>query len=65
MNPDSKPMTCHQFQDQLADLIGSGADPASHSHVATCGKCRSLLEELESISDAARRGIPVPEKEEW
>lgn len=52
---DPKSMTCEEFQAQLSDLVGSGADVASHPHIKDCDICRQLYEELQTIADAARQ----------
>jgi hypothetical protein len=67
MNPDSNNMTCHEFQGKLADLIGSGADVASHPHYVTCEQCQALLAELETIAEAARQLLPIqqPKEDLW
>lgn len=67
MKPDSKAMSCEEFQAQLADLIGSGADLQRHPHLQTCETCRQLLRELETIAEAARQLFPIqpPEDNLW
>ena len=52
-------MSCEEFQEQLAGLIGSGADASSHPHVQTCELCRAFINELEAIAAAARELFPV------
>ncbi len=66
MTGDPNEMSCQQFQAQLADLIGSGEDAASHPHLMTCANCRALLADLQTIADAARELLPVqqPDDEE-
>jgi hypothetical protein len=54
MTTDSK-MTCEEFQAQLSDLVGSGADVGNHPHIQDCAICRQLYEELQTIADAARQ----------
>jgi hypothetical protein len=54
-----KNISCEEFQEQLAELIGSGADAASHPHVQSCDLCRAFLAELEAIAAAARELFPV------
>ena len=49
-----KSLTCAEFQEQLPELIGSGADASSHPHVLKCDLCRAFLAELEAIAAAAR-----------
>jgi hypothetical protein len=59
MTDDRKDMPCAEFQNQLAELIGSGADVSSHPHVQNCDLCRAFLTELEAIAAAARELFPV------
>ncbi len=56
---DPKNMTCEEFQAQMAELIGSGEDVSAHPHVQSCTLCRALLNELETIAEAARQLFPV------
>lgn len=56
---DLKNMTCEEFQEQMADLIGSGVDASAHPHVQSCALCRALLNDLETIAEAARQLLPV------
>jgi hypothetical protein len=60
-------MTCAEFQDQMAELIGSGADPNAHPHYQDCADCRALLADLQTIADAARQLFPSeePPDEVW
>jgi hypothetical protein len=52
-------MSCEEFQEQLPELIGSGADASAHPHVQSCELCRAFLGELEAIASAARQLFPV------
>ncbi len=61
MTVDPKEMSCAEFQDQLAELIGSGADASTHPHILNCEDCRKLLSDLQTIADAARQLFPVQE----
>jgi len=54
MTSDPTPLTCAEFQAQLADLIGSGENAAAHPHATNCPLCRTLLNDLETIAAAAR-----------
>jgi hypothetical protein len=54
-----KNMSCEEFQAQMADLIGSGADASAHPHVQSCDLCRAFLADLEAIAAAARELFPV------
>ncbi|MGA2569521.1 MAG: hypothetical protein ABSF23_03300 [Terracidiphilus sp.] len=60
-------LSCAEFQAQLPELIGSGADAAAHPHVQGCERCRALLADLESIAEAARQLFPSvePPDEVW
>jgi len=55
MTTDPKSLTCEEFQAQLSDLVGSGADIRNHPHIQDCAICRQLYEELQTIADAARQ----------
>jgi len=59
MIDNRKDMACEEFQNQLAELIGTGADASSHPHVQSCDLCRAFLGELEAIAAAARELFPV------
>ncbi|MDR3791872.1 MAG: hypothetical protein P4L03_00695 [Terracidiphilus sp.] len=67
MSGDPSPITCAQFQAQLPELIGSGADLSNSPHLAGCPLCRALLADLEAIAEAARQLLrPVePPDELW
>jgi hypothetical protein len=52
-------MTCAEFQAQLPELIGSGANLADNEHLRSCELCRALLADLETIAEAARQLFPV------
>jgi hypothetical protein len=60
-------MSCAEFQAQLAELVGSGADASAHPHILSCENCRKLLSDLESIAEAARQLLPIeePRDELW
>jgi hypothetical protein len=55
MNEKTNMLSCVIFQARLPELIGSGANISDHSHLRTCINCRCLLNDLESIADAARQ----------
>jgi hypothetical protein len=67
MTGDPGNMSCAEFQAQLPELIGSGADVSAHPHLRSCDRCRALLAELETIADAARQLFPSvePPEEVW
>lgn len=54
MPEDASQLSCKEFQDQLAELIGSGADVQDHPHARACSTCRELLLDLETIAEATR-----------
>ena len=58
MTNDPTKMSCAEFQAKLPELIGSGADAASHPHIQNCELCRALLADLETIAEAARQLFP-------
>ena len=61
MTQDPKSMTCHEFQAQLPDLIGSCENLADHPHLRQCPLCRALLTDLKTIAEAARELLPIVE----
>lgn len=67
MSNEKKEMTCAEFQAQLPELIGSGADASNDPHIQSCELCRALLADLETIAEAARQLLPVvePPDELW
>jgi len=67
MTMDPKSMSCEEFQAQLSDLVGSGADVESHPHIEKCEICRQLYQELQIIADAAKQLFPdqQPEDNLW
>jgi hypothetical protein len=68
MTVDSKSMSCEEFQSQLADLIGSGANVVDHPHIRECkNNCLRLYEDLQTIADAAKQLFPdqQPEDNLW
>ena len=60
-------MRCAEFQAQLAELIGSGANASAHPHIQSCENCRKLLSDLTTIAEAARQLLPIeePRDELW
>ena len=67
MTIDPKSMSCEEFQSQLAELVGSGADVANHPHIRECENCRRLYQDLQTIADAAKHLFPdqQPEDDLW
>ena len=58
MSSDSRTLSCHDFQEQLPELIGS-EELQNHPHYVSCERCRALMADLESIAEAARQLLPV------
>lgn len=67
MTRDPQFMTCQEFQEQMAELIGSGEDVNNHPHLRACATCRALLADLQTIAAAARELLPVepPAEDLW
>jgi hypothetical protein len=61
MTEEANPMTCHEFQAQLPEMIGSGQSLAAHAHLQHCALCRALLADLETIAEAAHSIFPIVE----
>jgi predicted anti-sigma-YlaC factor YlaD len=61
MTQEANPLTCHEFQAQLPEMIGSGESLAAHAHLQNCALCRALLADLETIAQAARLIFPIVE----
>ena len=59
MIDNRKDMSCEEFHEHMAQLIGTGADASAHPHVLSCDLCRALLADLETIAAAARELFPV------
>jgi hypothetical protein len=59
MNEQTNKMTCEEFQAQMPELIASGENASAHPHVRECDLCRALLQDLETIAEAARQLFPV------
>jgi hypothetical protein len=59
MNDHTTKMTCEEFQSQMPELIASGENASEHPHVRECDLCRALLQDLETIAEAARQLFPV------
>jgi predicted anti-sigma-YlaC factor YlaD len=57
-------MSCAEFQAQLSDLVGSGADVENHPHIQECDICRELYEQLQTIAEAAKQLFPDQEPED-
>jgi hypothetical protein len=65
MTGDPNNISCQEFQEGLAELVGSG-DAASHPHLKTCANCRALLADLQAIADAAKQLLlEQPDEELW
>ncbi len=59
---------CVAFQNQIADLLGSGEELQNHPHMIGCERCRAFVKDLEYIAEAARQLMPIeaePRDELW
>jgi len=68
MTVAQKSMSCEEFQGQLAELVGSGADVVNHPHIRECkSNCLRLYEDLQTIAEAAKQLFPdqQPEDNLW
>lgn len=67
MSGDRENMTCQEFQEQLAEMIGAGVDVSNHPHLRSCENCKALLKDLQTIADAAKQLLPIeqPKEELW
>jgi serine/threonine protein kinase/Tol biopolymer transport system component len=50
-----------ELEKMLADQLGREAEKAVLAHVATCSRCRKVLEELNSIADPRAAGLAPPD----
>lgn len=64
MTSNRSNISCADFQAQLPELIGSGANVSAHPHIENCELCRALLADLETIAEAARQLFPAVEPRE-
>ena len=65
MSTKGRKLTCHEFQNFVAELNSSGADPEDaerHPHAKGCAVCRQFIKDLETIAEAARSLFPNERK---
>ena len=55
---------CAEFQALMSKRIEAGEDLQSFPHMLTCERCRSLVQDLEYIAEAARQFFPREEEVE-
>jgi hypothetical protein len=53
---------CAEFQALMPKRIGAGEDLQTFPHMLTCERCRSLVQDLEYIAEAARQLMPIEEE---
>ena len=51
MNADANQLSCIEFQNQLCELIESGADLSNHPHVKICERCKAFLRDIRRIAE--------------
>jgi hypothetical protein len=54
MPEDASKLTCEEFQNQLAELLASGADIANDPHAKTCEGCCGFIRDLYRIAENSR-----------
>ena len=54
MSEDLRNLTCEEFQNRIAELVGSGAKVEDHPHVKVCAICSQLLHDLKAIAENSR-----------
>ena len=64
MSSSQQNLSCAEFQDRLAEMIGAGENVSSHPHMQDCELCRAFVGELEAIAQAARDLFPAVEPPE-
>ena len=52
--PNSKNMTCAEFQEHLPELFETHADLSTEEHLQTCENCKALVRDLEYIAATAK-----------
>jgi len=68
MAEDAASTSCEEFQNQLADLLASGADLASHPHAKGCERCCGFIRDLYQIAENSRHlrlGMDEPGDDDW
>ena len=53
---------CAEFQALMPKRIGAGEDLQTFPHMLTCERCRSLVQDLAYIAEAARQLMPIEEE---
>ena len=68
MSEDFRELTCEEFQNQIAELVGSGAKVDNHPHVTGCAICSQLLHDLKTIAENSRHlrfGSSDSDTDDW
>lgn len=61
-NQEAIDQECAEFQALMPKRIGAGEDLQTFPHMLTCERCRSLVQDLEYIAEAARQLMPIEEE---
>ncbi|MBV9670872.1 MAG: hypothetical protein JOZ43_07965 [Acidobacteriales bacterium] len=58
---------CAEFQEELPQLMESGADLSNHPHLRECHTCNDLVRDLQYIAEQAKLLLPLhdPRPEVW
>jgi hypothetical protein len=68
MSEDMRKLTCEEFQNQIAELVGSGRKIEDHAHVRVCANCNQLLHDLKTIAENSRHfrfGVNESDPDDW
>jgi len=68
MSEDFRTLSCEVFQNQIAELVASGAKVEDHPHVKVCAICSQLLHDLKSIAENSRHlrfGANESDPDDW
>ena len=68
MSEDLRKWTCEEFQNLIAELVGSGTEVENHPHVKACAICSRLQHDLKTIAENSRHfhfGADVSDPGDW
>jgi hypothetical protein len=68
MSDNFRKLTCDKFQNQIAELVGSGANVENHPHVEVCAICGQLVHDLKTIAENTRHfrfGVKESDTDDW
>jgi len=68
MFEESRKLTCEEFQNLIAELVGSGAEVECHPHLKACAICSQLVHDLDTIAENSRHfrfGASESDPDDW